>query len=351
MELSFDATLVNRAKSLVAQWYDDFYDDTHMRVHMLNGVEAVARTLDQRHHWHEVYTIGLDGGGHLDIEYDTSDCRVYPSGNYLAVSTIVPGWARGWRDVLEAEEVRETLSWFLHYSQQYIHRSHVARALMIAWESASTILHPFGSRGLSRFYGPIVPFVSSAEALDTAQEEFVADTATDRSAGSGTIPKSTWLQHNTLDPFIHQGVFHFLRAQDLRTHGFDLEACVALGCVIESAKDLVKTRNKKPTTPSLEKVCSDLELAREHEENLRHVSFVRNNIGAHAGGWRWWDAHEVLEEEVMEQASLSVSAALCAIASYEEQVREVDPTPTNWVEWFFRHFDLLWNTVWIDRSD
>jgi hypothetical protein len=33
---------------------------------------------------------------------------------------------------------------------------------------------------------------------------------------------------------------------------------------------------------------------------------LRNEFGAHAGGWRWWDTDEYVDDEFMEKASNSL---------------------------------------------
>lgn len=87
------------------------------------------------------------------------------------VTTIVPGWAGNWRANLVDEIARDHLTWFLHDARQYVHRSHVAKVLMAAWDRDWRVLHPFGSAGMSCHNGPLGPAPSMRAMLDEAEAE------------------------------------------------------------------------------------------------------------------------------------------------------------------------------------
>jgi hypothetical protein len=79
------------------------------------------------------------------------------------------------------------------------------------------------------------------------------------------------------------------------------------------------------------------------------VYCLRNEFGAHAGGWRWWDQYELLSEELMNDVSELVAAALRAGADAEPSMRRVEPSPSEWATWFVDNFEMLWGAVWFER--
>jgi hypothetical protein len=269
----------------------------------------------------------------------------------LVVSSVVPGWGFGWSKVFTSENVYNVLSWFLHYARQYIHRSDVASALMIAWEEHGKVLHPFGSRAMQQRYGPVIPMSSIDHVLDISKESALAcwGGLNDRSTGGPSV--SAWMKRNTLDPFIHQAIFHYLRAQELIAHGFEIEAIVAFDCVLQSVGTLLRTRRHLAAELTRGQVCGQLQLSTESAELADYVYFLRNNFGAHAGGWRWWDQSELLDEENVAEISRLAGSVLSSAADTEPAIRSIEPFPSNWGDWFFENFEILWDTLWFEKLD
>lgn len=77
-----------------------------------------------------------------------------------------------------------------------------------------------------------------------------------------------------------------------------------------------------------------------------HIYFVRKHFGAHAGGWRWWDAGDEFDDEFLEKASMLVWRMLRRAADLEPTIRIIDPDPPRWSDWLLEHFELIWNVVW-----
>jgi hypothetical protein len=329
------------------------YGDDQLRVKVLQGVEVIARELPKRHDWFEVMTVGLDGGGNLPILVQAPNFRAYPAGEFLGVSTVVPGWGFGWQTFFEDEEVYDILSWFLHYARQYIHRSNVARVLMIAWEEHSRILHPFGSRGGSMRYNSQRPMASVQAALDEAMNLGFPPSPDGQVCNFVDIlpSNSVWLNRNMLDPHVHQAAYHCLRGHDLRSHEFDIEAVVAFDCAIQSVAQFLHSRGQLIKGSTRRHVCEALGLPNETCALAEYSYFLRNNFAAHAGGWRWWDAGEMVEDELMDEIAELAEQVLSKTADAEVQMRSVDPDPADWSEWFFRNFEMLWDAVWFERFD
>ena len=346
------ADFVGRAKTCVARWFDCSGDQTaSLRLQLLRGVEAIAQELPKRADWFEVNTVALDGGGGLPIRIDGQRHRVFQCADYLVVSSVVPGWGVGWSEVFKNEEVYKVLSWFLHYVKQYIHRSDIASALMIAWEDHGKILHPFGSRGMGQRYGPMIPMISVDHALDTAKQEALESWG-DVSAPPVDAPTpSVWISRNTLDPFIHQAIFHYLRAQQLTEHWFEMEAVVAFDCVLQSIAAFLRARHHLETKLTRRQVCEQLRLPSASVELADYVYFLRNNFGAHAAGWRWWDQDELLDEDDISEIAQLAGSVLSRAADAEPTIRSVEPFPSNWGNWFFENFETLWDTLWFEKLD
>jgi hypothetical protein len=349
-------TLLGIAKTRVARWLDTSGCDDQLRSKILRGVEAIWQELPKRRDWFEVITVGLDGGGDVPISIRAPLFRAIPVGDCLGVSSVVPGWGFGWGSILRDEEVHDILAGFLHFARQYIHRANLARVLMVAWEEHSRILHPFGSRGRRQRYGPeapLLPLLPHQEALDEALNDAFLPSENDGANHAVPTPLSTsaWLHRNTFDPFLHQAVFYCLRGHDLRQHDFEIEAVVAFDCALQSVAQLLCVRGRLTGGPSRREVCNALGLPTEAGDLAEYCYFLRNNFGAHAGGWCWWDTGEMIDNEQMDEVARLAQEVVSSAADAEVQMRAVNPDPEDWTDWFFRHFEMLWDAVWVERFD
>lgn len=341
---------VTRAKMIVARWFDSTEQPAELRSKILSGVEAIAAELQHRADWFEVTTVKLNNSAELRAQISERQYRIFPCSDSLAITTVVPGWGFGWRTVLKNEDVYQILTWLLHYSRQYIHRAYVTNALMIVWEKHRRSLHAFGSEVLVQRYSPGYGAISIDASFDVAMS--AALEVWGRNNNFSEIPKSvsTWAQSNMLDPFLHEAAFHFLRAQNLLSNDFLLETIVAFDCVRQSIIALIKTREKLATEPNSKEVCQRLQLSGKHAETLEYLSFIRNNFGAHPGGWRWWDHYELIDDDDISEIADSIEKVLSAAAVYEMQLRVVQPFPSHWANWFFDNFEIIWNAVWFEKE-
>jgi hypothetical protein len=278
-----DRDQVAVAKMRVARWLDVTGRPAKLRSKVLRGVDAVAKELPERADWFEVITVALDDSSGLNISANTKRFRAFQCSKCLAVSTIVPSWARGWSKIFKDEEVYQILSWFLHYARQYIHRSYVASVLMIVWDEKQKVLHPFGSTMMSNYYGPFLPWISANDAFDLAETNAIKQLGACN--GIDTVASSSgWSQRNTLDPFLHQAVFHFLRGQNLKSSEFAMESVVAFDCAMQSIIGFVRARFYLPSEPTRPDALQRLGLPVDLSRSAEYLYFLRNNFGAHAGG-------------------------------------------------------------------
>jgi hypothetical protein len=347
-----DKDLVAIAKMRLARWLDVTEHPTKLRSKVLRGVDLIAKELPARADWFELSTVALDDSCGMNIRVKAKSFRAFQCSDCLAVSTIVPSWARGWSKILKDEEVYQILSWLLHYARQYIHRSYVASMLMIVWEDKQKVLHPFGSRMMSDYHGRMRPLVSAERAFVAAEAKAIHNWGACKTpAASIVASNSPWLQRNTLDPFLHQGVFHFLRAQNLRSNNFAMESIVALDCAKQSIVGFVRARFHLPHEPTRPDVLQRLGLPVDLSRSAQYLYFLRNNFGAHAGGWRWWDQGELLEGGALDDFADLIGVSLAAAADIEPKVRSIEPEPAQWGEWFFEHFETLWDAIWFEKAD
>jgi hypothetical protein len=219
MSASIDKEHVIRAKSRIATWFDVAGQPSAVRSKLLKGIELVARELPKRSNWYEIRTVRLDDSPDLPIHISSPQYRAFPCRECLVTVTIVPNWRQSWGTILKDEDVIQILSWFLHYSCQYVHRSCVANMLITVWEKHQRVLHPFGSHAIYQMYGPVTPVPPAEKAFDAAKRTAIKEWGCDNQAVQSTPTVTAWAVRNTLDPFIHQAVFHFLRGSELEFGG------------------------------------------------------------------------------------------------------------------------------------
>ena len=338
-----------RAKTLILSWFDKGQPSAELRKRFSRDVDVFFETIAARNDWRECLTTVLDDKGALGFRMTGRDLRVRPSSKGLAVTSVVPGWNFGWSRVLPDPISYDVLSWLGHYARQYIHRSHIAKVLMSVWERNRLVLHPFGSSVLVQRYGAVGPIPSSSRmfaAADSAITEKFGTLSHQRLSAS----RSGWTSRNTLDPAIHQGIFHFLRARNLVTSGFKMEALAAFDCVLHSLQYMDWSWAAGNPRRDRADLYRALGMSKTSVALAEHVYFLRNQFVAHAGGWRWWDAVEHLEGDLIDKVSNTTLRALRRAADLEHSHRRIDPVPDDWSRWFEENFPIIWSAVWFRQS-
>jgi hypothetical protein len=338
---------IGKMKNRFSRWFDLTSPDKRLRKQLLTGVENVGEELAKRQDWYEVITTQIELNSTLSIRHEDSSGQVFASPNALWVTTITPGWAYGWRPILKNAEVYDTLTWFLHYARQYVNRSNIARVLMLAFNSCGEVLSPFASRSIQEKYHSEHPLPPVNVLFERIRNKNLSEFATVNESNAVSA-QTDWLSRNTLDPLLHQSVFHFLRGQELLARDMTLEAVVAFDCSVQSILRLLNERCKQKIT-TRKGVCDALSLPHETSVVAEYAYFLRNQFGAHAGGWRWWDSAETIDSESCQDIGAVTLEILTKAADDEPSFRVYNPQPINWSDWFFEHFDMLWNTVWFER--
>ena len=217
---------------------------------------------------------------------------------------------------------------------------------MIAWERDGRILHPFGDQIAIWRYGPCETAPSIAKMLDVAARDINSEWGV---AVDSMLIRLKWIYANTFDPFLHQAIFHFLRGQSLLGSKFEAEAVVAFDCVLQSLKGLLMRGGLANSGTSWGDVCRKLRLGKRAAEVADRGYFVRNNFGAHAGGWRWWDHWEMAGELAPALAGIA-RRALHRASVLERSIRVIDPEPSDWPAWLLANFNMVWDVVWFDQT-
>lgn len=335
-----------RAKSLILHWCDK-------RSYPATARKAVGRDIDRffdelhlRQDWCECITTLLDGSESVEFTIKGPGWQARPTGRGLAVSSIVPGWGFGWSGVLQDEDATSLLSGIGHYARQYIHRANIAKVIMVVWERQNLVLRPLSSAMLFKRYSDINPRPSRMKDIFYTNER--------DSFSLWGMPilqklhsvRSKWCARNTLDPAIHQAIFHFLRGQSLLSSGFDLESLVAFDCVLHALQSMKFAGAAGDPRRNRTDLCRALGLGRSSADLAEHVYFLRNQFVAHAGGWRWWDTGDYFEDDLASHISKLTLRALRRAADLEPNCQSIDPAPINWAMWFEAYFPLLWSAFW-----
>lgn len=214
---------------------------------------------------------------------------------------------------------------------------------MISWEKHQKILHVFhGDLFTTRYFNDATP-IHPKGAMILARHR--AQKIWGKAKTKENAIRSKWRKRNTLDPNIHQGIFHFLRAQSLIEKDCYMESVVAFDCVFAAIKALlIKGKIATSATTRVE-ICQILKLPRKEQQLCEFLNFLRNNFGAHAGGWGWWDQYELFEGNEINDFSALTLRALQKAADLEPTIRTVEPAPIKWDDWFIKNFDMLWDTL------
>ncbi|SRR6266849_2853708 len=118
---------------------------------------------------------------------------------------------------------------------------------------------------------------------------------------------------------------------------------------MQSLARLFRVGRNLPNELTRGELCEQLNLPSESAELADYVYFLRNNFGAHAGGWRWWDLGELLEEDVLAKIAQLAEAVLANAADREPEMRSIEPFPVQWGEWLFENFETLWDVLWFEK--
>lgn len=340
-----------KAKTILARWLDRIESEASERLTILHGLDVVRMTLAERDGWFDVRAIELSSTEGVFASLRSRRMHVENLGGRLVVATACPGWGRGWSSLLPDEHAYDVLTWLLHYAAQYVHRSLVLKVILPIAEEAGVVSHPFGLRSINyAAYGPetVQPaWRLLAKAMELAAAWYPKETASDSEARCRVDLAGPWLNYNTVDPYVHQAAFHWLRGVQLDCGGFAAEAVGAFDRVFEVTHSFLVSTGVLQKQASRSQCAQALRLPPDVQEIAERTHFLRNHFAAHAGGWRWWDFDEMFADDLPD-AKRAALDALHSLGRIEPAHRSIEPSPSSWSTWFWEHFEVLWKAVWYE---
>lgn len=348
-----------QAKSRLSQKLQDDGVENSVRCKILRGFDKLPDALESRDGSYELRLYSLDGTRNLTGTLNRRLLMVdsYPGG--VVVGVLVPDWSMGWGQLFKDEQVHQYLSWFLHYSGQYVSRSLVTRALISLAEQQSVVSSPRSLRVKERLRSLSFRNARSILKASMAQAKSewpdkpnpVDDTWPERLGPEWRIQREPticryhfWGSFNFMDPRLHQAAFQYMRGVELRKATFHLESINAFDCVLASAKEFLLKAGLISGSADRATCARQLKLAEEMQDVATFNNFLRNNFSAHSGGWRWWDFDEDYFQFVPLSEELAI-ATLKALVRLERKHRFVEPDPKKWSDWFWQNFELLLSVV------
>jgi len=353
------------AKRLLSQKLLDDGVEESVRRKILGGFEKLPAELEARDGSYELRLYSLDGTKHLSGTLNRRLLAVDSWAGGVIVGVLVPDWSNGWHRLFKDERVYSWLSWFLHYSAQYVSRSLVTRALVPLAEQQWVVSSPRSQRTKHRLKDVSFRTASSTlkKWMDHAKSKWpdnpnpVEDTWPERLGPKWRIEREPavcrygfWGNSNFIDPSLHQAAFQYMRGVELRKATFDLESVTAFECVLSAAKEFLLKAGLIEGNADRATCARELLLNEDMQDAASLNQFLRNNFSAHSGGWRWWDFYEDHSEFVPLSEQLAL-ATLKALVRLERKHRFVEPDPPKWSDWFWQNFSLLLDSVWLRTPD
>lgn len=278
------------------------------------------------------------------------DTWVAPTPDHMLLSSAVgPRWDIQFDDIRD-EHVRNAISWFFHYAQQYIYRSRMVNALGAIAFVYNRPCDFFASTG------SVVTMVKDSGWFRNPHD-LMTQEAPLRRMRLSTVSNNArekrlkvWFDRlNSLDPFIHRMVFHYIRALQLAGNDFFEEAVTSLDKVVDVAGQFARTRLKTSMDDPRKAIGATLQLSTEDARALKSLYDQRCFFGAHPSLSKWWDYAEIFPDDNLSGFFEAVKNLMWKVCRAEEQVRVVEKSPVDWALWFCEHALVLWDAVWFEH--
>ena len=194
--------------------------------------------------------------------------------------------------------------------------------------------------------GPGSPYST----MESARETLRSDLPISKTRCSRRSRELEWWvkKLNPFDPLIHRAVFQFWRAIALWMKGFSEEAIAALDSVTTVASEAVQLWHLCAQQPERKDVGNCLGMSGRESAQLERLYLLRCSFGAHPSVSKWWDFHEMYEDELEEYFDLQ-RRLLRKLVILEAIHRRVDPEPREWSTWFVNNSEMLLDAVWFAR--
>lgn len=252
--------------------------------------------LPKRDNERELMVRELTNSDGLEIYINSNDITVHKDqSGKLVVGVLAPYWSKGLRTICKNEYVYDEVSWFFHFSQQYVARSRfieVIGSLALAYHR-DTHFRPSSLQlfQISDFGYDLNKAKVSVFGINALTKDHVLSSRRQREF-------LYWLNLiNGLDPFVHRMLFNYLKAIQLQYAYFDEEAITALDKTINTAEQFIHHRLKRHTEDMRALLANVCCLTTSEKVLIDEIYKIRCHFGAHPAVSKWWDFPEIFSDE------------------------------------------------------
>ncbi len=307
----------------------------------------IYQELPKRDNDRELEVRELANSNQLNVYYDLNDITVCKnSRGKLVVGVLAPFWSRGLRPFCRDDFIYDEVSWFLHFSRQYVARSKFIEVVGSIALSYNRDTH-FRTSNLKLFQ--ISDFGYD---INTAKRKAFGRKALSPNNQSSRRQREFlyWIKMiNGLDPFIHRMLFNYSKALQLLHAYFDEEAITALDKTINIAEQFVLYRLKQHSKNQRELLANICGLNASEKNLLIEIYKIRCHFGAHPSSSKWWDFPEIFDEEDFVSMFEVSKHLIQKLLLLEIANRVVEKHPSSWSDWFMKNIDVLYNSIWFSQ--
>ncbi|MBC2055568.1 hypothetical protein HCJ57_03590 [Listeria booriae] len=341
---------VQQFKSKFCQWSHTQYPKSrHSK--FKDSLNKVLNNFDTINANSQIMIRDLTNSENLNINYFSKEIIVSPNikRDCLYIGTIMPSWDRGLEKYCYDDEIYGDISWFFHFSSQYVARSRIINSI-----AAINIIY---GRNIDFVGNTLIKTLKPSDSAlkDNLITEFEKKNKINKSYkyGSREFNLIFWIESiNALDPFINRIFFNYMRACKLFESGFSEEAITSLDKTLDVVQQYARERmgiNENSIVCQRDFTLTALGVKRWEVESLLQLYKLRNYFGAHPSPSKWWDFNDVSSEEEIEVIFEIIKKVILKITLHEKQHRIVEKEPNSWTQWFNKNAMMLWDSVWWEK--
>lgn len=285
----------------------------------------------------------LVGCDTLRLFFENDRNSVIRKDENLWVMSSAPDWSRGLRPFFRDESLYQYISWFLHFAQQYVSRAcfvDVIGSIAIAY---NTPTHFFSWEGRT-FYTR-----SGLTNAEDVKSGFLSDHIYKMNSPKQKMFRGLANAINSLDPFVNRAIYNYTKALELSQSGFFEETILSFDKTVDVIRQYFTTRNSLGEGVSFEELSKFLHLSEFEEAAISQTYKLRCYFGAHPAHSKWWDFGEMFDEEFVNELQADIRSVLFKFIFYEEQNRQIQKNPADWSNWFSKHWETLWDSIWFEK--
>src|SRR5690625_968995 len=284
----------------------------------------------------------------INLNIDFTIVRSSKVKNNLSIGALMPSWERGVRKYCPNENIYDVISWFLHFSSQYIHRArliNIKSAIILVWDIPSS----FNGQRISSYI---------LKNNHNLKQEMINKMNLYEKPNNFSIGLSKqkillyWLKRiNSLDPYINRMFYHFITAHKLSILNFGEELITSLDKTIDVVIQYGRARIKTEINDSnKENLLKQLGMTQQDIRVIKFINSIRNMFGAHPSDSMWWNFYENFSDDIDIMFKV-VKSFVKNVVLHESTNRVVQSRPNKWSTWFKQNIEMLWNAVWFERMN